>query len=351
MNNIETLKLELLKQKEVIEDMGGYVAVANNNPSPSEITEAIRTVAGNLDLTIATATEADVSLGKTFYAGTTKLKTGTNQSEDFYHLYLYGDCDAEYLKTPDDITTYRKYMFAGVDSTTPFIINKKVESISEYAFYYANITNISFEENCKITFIGTDAFANSSATINYSRLPDTITEMGYRPFYNTKPTSDGYLKIPKNLTKTGQYGLTSNSYYEFDDGIDWNDTALTTIYQSMFYNQSLAGELTFPSTITKIANSAFYCSRYSKVTSPANITTMENNSYCVSSSYASKVPKLEIIFEGTTPPTFTSCPFYYLNRIADLSIYVPDESYEAYCAVSALSTYVTFIKKMSELPE
>lgn len=112
MNNLESLKEELIAQKTAIESKGGNVAVLNLNPSPSEITDGINTIvvpevnsanaevgdvragktffAGSnaiktgtlnmVDTSIATATEADVTSGKTFFAGNDTLKTGTSQS-------------------------------------------------------------------------------------------------------------------------------------------------------------------------------------------------------------------------------------------------------------------------------
>ncbi len=44
MNSLESLKNELLLQKQAIESLGGKVIVANQNPSPAEITAGIKTI-------------------------------------------------------------------------------------------------------------------------------------------------------------------------------------------------------------------------------------------------------------------------------------------------------------------
>ena len=86
MDNLELIKMELLSQKNAIENKGGTVVVKNVNPSPSEITEGIKTI--NIpNLSEATATESDVISGKTFYAGNNTLKFGSKEIPDFYsHL-------------------------------------------------------------------------------------------------------------------------------------------------------------------------------------------------------------------------------------------------------------------------
>ncbi len=76
MQNIETLKQELINQKAEIEAKGGSVEVAGLNPSPAEITEGIKTIIG-ADLSDATAKISDVLSGKTFYAGGRTKKMGT----------------------------------------------------------------------------------------------------------------------------------------------------------------------------------------------------------------------------------------------------------------------------------
>lgn len=81
MQNLETLKQELINQKAEIEAKGGEVIVANINPSPKEITEGIKTIIG-ADLSDATAKTSDVLSGKTFYAGDHTKKMGTLTKPD-----------------------------------------------------------------------------------------------------------------------------------------------------------------------------------------------------------------------------------------------------------------------------
>ena len=116
MSNIELLKKELLAQKSAIESMGGVVKVANSNPSPREITEAIKTV-GGIDVSSCTATEQDVMKGKTFYAGESVQKTGTFDLADYTNKLFTYDVDTVsstekiYFSYKPGATQIRPYVF------------------------------------------------------------------------------------------------------------------------------------------------------------------------------------------------------------------------------------------------
>ena len=330
------------------------VSVAHNNPSPFEITEGIKTVEGNIDLKMATATIADVVAGKTFYAGTSELKTGTNRSGDLYNLRFYNDSTAEELTTPDDIVDIPAYLFANIQTSTQIKLSSNAEKIGDYCFYQSTLGGFSFNNTTKLTSLGHNAFGNSDISINFSMLPDSLVTIGDYPFYNATPTNEGYVKIPKNATNLGLYALSANKYCEVPDGINWNDNQLfDMIPQFCFYYQAFHGEFRVPSHIHTIKNSAFFDAKFTKFVIPSTVTYLENNFYCIAPDFANKISKLDMIFESVTPPTFKSTPFYYLNRLStdQLSIYVPDESLSAYTAVSQLSSYVKYIKPMSQLPE
>ena len=353
-NNIELLKQELIKQKNLIESRGGVVRVANNNPSPYEITEGIKTVQGSLDLKLATATPADVQSGKTFYAGTSELKTGTNSANALYNLRFFNDSSHELLNTPDDLPNLPPYLFAYTESSTKINLSTNVEKIGTHCFDSAKLGGFSFNNTSKLQNIESYAFTNSNININFSSLPDSLTTMGDRLFYGAPPTNDGYIKIPRNVSSVGQFAFSCNKACEVPDGINWNNnTAFNVIPQYGFYHQGIRGEFTVPSHIITVKNSAFYNALFTKFVVPNNVTTLEGNFYCVSPDFTNKIEHLDIIFESVTPPKFQSSPFYYLYLIPQdkFSIYVPDESIEAYKALSVMSSYVDYFKPMSQLPE
>ena len=152
----------------------------------------------------------------------------------------------------------------------------------------------------------------------------------------------------------GQFSFSSNKSCDVPDGINWNNNdKFNVIPQYCFYHQNIHGEFTVPNHIITIKNSAFYNPLFTRFTIPNNVTTIESNIYCISPEFASKINKLEIIFEAVTPPTFKSTPFYYLYQIPKerFAVYVPDESLDAYRTMSIMSNYYGYFKPMSQLPE
>ena len=142
MNNLETLKQELIMQKAEIEKMSGVVKVSGSNPSPSEITEGIKTIPAT-DLTMATATEADVKQGKTFFSGNAHLKTGTAivDMETINHLFMgqrekVTSEDPIYYSCPADLKMVKRYMFYYNYNKVHFTFNDSLEEIEDYAFFF-----------------------------------------------------------------------------------------------------------------------------------------------------------------------------------------------------------------------
>ena len=142
MNNLESLKQELLLQKSVIESMGGVVNVANRNPSPSEITRGISSISVP-DFSGADATEQDVLLGKKFYAGSNELKTGKFSLDELNlakrHIFEYQE-DVIYSERrfaydiPTDIPVLRYGMFRDNQNYIDIYFNNAITAINSYAF-------------------------------------------------------------------------------------------------------------------------------------------------------------------------------------------------------------------------
>ncbi len=352
MNSIESLKTELIRQKSVIESMGGVVSIANQNPSPSEITEGIKTVTGTLDLTISTATEDDVAVGKTFFSGTTVLKTGKNQSNDYYDLYVLDECSAETLSTPDHITTLRDFKFAGVPgSNSSFIFNNNIEQVNSYAFYYATFKDFTFENDSSLKVIGHHSFYHANININLSHLPNTIEKVETHSFAYITAINDGYFKIPQNLTNPSSHSFNLIGSNEFPDGLYWNNcTNLSRIPASMLAYHSYHGELTFPSYIKFVDNCAFYNAKFDRLIFPTTIESYGSRFYSYDTSTAMSMPNMIFIFENPTP-IFSYPPFGGFDYISEYEIYVPDSGYEEYVNCTHLSNFASHIKRMSELPE
>lgn len=138
---------------------------------------------------------------------------------------------------------------------------------------------------------------------------------------------------------------------------------VTTLFDEAFVSYSSMTSVTLPSTLTSIGNNAFdYCTslasiefpsslsvigevafRYTPFTSvdiPSSITNIKRYSFSNCRSLTS------VTVRATTPPTLGEGAFDGTN--ANLVIYVPAESVEAYKAASRWSTYASKIQSISE---
>lgn len=113
---------------------------------------------------------------------------------------------------------------------------------------------------------------------------------------------------------------------------------------AIFNNCMKLKEAFFEEGITVVRDSIFYsCTGLLRVTLPPTITTIEVAAFWKTSSFQ------ECIIHAQTPPTLGSNSFYATN--ANLKIYVPDESVEAYKAATNWSAHATKIYPLSQKPE
>lgn len=172
MNSYQSIISELIKQKQLLDDKGYTVNVANQNPSPSEITNAIEKI--DFDFSAANATEADVLYGKTFFAQNNELKVGTFSLDivkDHQHIIramIAGDVACQCV-IPEYCSKIRAYAFYSYNLThdemfvqEDLIIPNHIRTIELYAFYSARIARkLYIPPNCTVY---TAAFQQSTMT-------------------------------------------------------------------------------------------------------------------------------------------------------------------------------------------
>lgn len=205
MSNLETLKNELITQKSVLETKGYNVDVANTNPSPSEITTAIRGVMAN-----------DPNL---------------NAYSSYFKTLLDPDVEGAVINDivlPNNITKIRPYLFYTMGSYLTGTVNipESCKQIGTYSFYTTDISEVNFPEGLeKILNYAFRKCINIKKVI----LPDSLTELGAQAFNE----------------------VTELTELHFGTGI-------TTITSTNFKTLNVLKELTIPANITAIAVSNFY---------------------------------------------------------------------------------------------
>lgn len=278
MNSLETLKQELINQKNALSSKGVEITIANTNPSPSEITAGINSIE-HVDFTQATATENDVLSGKTFYAGNSTLKTGVSAINTGMTpqalICAVGDNEI-FLPTDENCTAIRDYCF---------MLNS---SFPDSSYYKENLT---IPDNIKR--IRASCFANANLTGTLTIHSNCSIE-GSGSFRSTKIS---------NLIFNGSFVAAISSGSAFESCRQLQSVQLssntTLLPNSVFKNCFSLTHLVVPATVTSIGNSILY--------------------NCSACQY--------IKLLSTTPPTLAASAF---NGATTLPIVVPHDAIDDY---------------------
>jgi|SaaInlStandDraft_6_1057023.scaffolds.fasta_scaffold00209_5 hypothetical protein len=188
------------------------------------------------------------------------------------------------------------------------IIPSSVTNIGNHAFANWKITNNInlFLINSNLQIIGNNAFKsnqNNQSKINNLLIPSNVTHIGNNAFIYWEINNDNNLFIDNNLLKIGDYAFYNNInqniinnliipssvtyighyaflYWKINNNVNlFTGNNLLTIGNGAFYsdkNINFIRDLTFPSSVTYIGNSAFY---YWTIHNDINLFTGNNIIY------------------------------------------------------------------------
>lgn len=355
-NSLETLKAELISQKNAIITKGGTVTVAGTNPTPAEITAGINSI-DSPNYELSNAQPEDVISGKTFFSGNSTLKTGTlNYSADTMNImYFYNNTTASTntrinYTLRSGLSALRQYAFYKNPNPVDFYFNTDLTSIGDYSFYqngsfvFPNFANLS-----SLTYVGSSAFNQcTSCGIDFTLLPNSIRSIKDRAFQDCLTT--GMSVYLPALTTFGQYAFYSSSarIYAGSLTIDSN-FAVTTLPSNAFTWIIFNNDFVIPSSVTSIGSTFNYRGSFKSLTIPSTCTRL--NDYCFGSSasdLSSYFNMKWIEFKSATPPIIGTQVFALQYFQGGAYIYVPDEAVDTYKAVSNLSRYASYIRGVSE---
>ena len=234
-----------------------------------------------------------------------------------------------------------------------------------------------------LTSIGSDAFASCTNLTGDLIIPDSVTMMGEWAFYmgfvsgtdrlfinlNTRPllTTDTHPNSRQPISSTGFkeiyiddmqalvkseipwfYNSVAASLYTWDlyvNGVLTKDIVLDCPETHTVISRILAGSsitsVKFNDGFTNILSMTFdYCRSLSLIDLPSTITSIAIYAF------RSIKSNCTIVCRALTPPVLGNQVIFIPS-----SIYVPDESVEAYKTASVWSAYATKIKPLSEYQE
>lgn len=173
-----------------------------------------------------------------------------------------------------------------------------------------------------ITSLGSASFSNCT-NLKEINLPSSITSIGNGAFLNTQISTD--IELP-NLTTIGSVAFVNTKIKKVLNLGSITSTPQSNKWQGNYRRGIFA-----------------LCSELEFVRMPSTCTTWSSSEFINCSSL--KV----VIVESETPPSIVSGTFNGTH--ADLAIYVPDASVEAYKAASGWSSYASRIKPLSDYVE
>ena len=350
MNSITQLKLELIAQKQALEEKGVNVTISNINPSPAEITSAIKNIPSAPDMSVATATESDVLKGKTFFALDSNIRTGTFEgmnNQDIRDLFLY---QTEQTNTnfvyvfPDDVTYVRPYIFCENPNklTVEFALNT-THIGANCLFGVADATVTNLDKLSKLEVIGKYSLHKVKG-IDLSKLPDSLKSVEnyglYDTYYGNKTL------ITPALTTLQAYSFASQNKV-YLDGVDISKMQIATITSNCFTNVIAGGTLNLPPSTTLLAGNAFYNGSYEHIIFHENISSIGANCFATIDPQ-SAYNVIDFTFLSETVPTVGANCLGNASKRVGVKVYVPDQSFEAYYNTANLRQYQSMLHPMSE---
>lgn len=187
---------------------------------------------------------------------------------------------------------------------------KSLTVLPSNAFRGSDISETDFSD-CRFTTVGSYAFYGNTNIVGELKLPNTVTSIDREFIVNTKINK---LVLPPLVTAIAtELIMNAGTPFEFI----CNDV-VTTVRSYGFYNCSHCPKIDLPATVTSIQDSAF----------------ASNYEYLKS-----------IIIRAINPPALGNGAF---NNTTGHTIYVPDESVQAYKTATNWSLQADKIKPLSE---
>ena len=231
-----------------------------------------------------------------------------SSSSSFLNIFTdtYGEnkTEIELLEISDNIKEIGKYKFRGCDNFKKVKLGKNIQSIGDFAFQKAAITEVDLPE--KLDSIGEYAFASCQGLESVS-LPRGLRVIGSHAFQNSAIKSLYYDNVSYKRDSTALFNSQRSIIYPSGNYL-LPGFKLETIGNEAFDNCNLEMKdtefMVFPSSVKTIGRSAFYANKnITNVVMPENLEHYSGGAFTrqIGDSWESyeMVPYRSVVFLGT----------------------------------------------------
>lgn len=316
-------------------DVDNYIVNRN-----TDVGAIYRTKTGDTYLFIRLTENIGLEIPTMSISGATSIDWGDGTVDtNLTHTYAdYGD----YVIKISGMTQITTYLF-GASNIVVYCLQKcylgnNVTSIGDFVFRNCqSLTNINIPKS--VTSIGMGAFQGCYPLTNVT-IPESVTSIGIGTFSSCYSLTN--INIPESVTSIGpaafqeSYSLTS---INIPDGI-------TSIGLQTFSSCYSLTSINVPSSVTSIGQNAFNnCTNLENITIPNSVTSIGEHAF--TNCYLIQ----NYVFNCTSVPTLSGTSvFTNINQVATI-IWVKDELVENYKSATNWSTYATYIKPISAMPQ
>lgn len=269
------------------------------------------------------------------------------------------------ISIPSSVTSIDSGAFVYCVSLTSVTIPSQVTVINRNAFDHSGLTSINIPSSVTtlgaesfgwcpdlssvtlppvLSVIGDNIFIGCTSLTNIT-IPEGYTTIGSGMFRDSGLTS---IYIPASVTSIGSVAFVGCSNCAVIR-VNSNNTVYDSRNNCSAIIKTSTNELiagcaltTFPSTVTKIGQSAFEGNTNLRtITIPSTITSISQRAFLGCSNLA------EVIMESTVPPTISSMPTCFDTGNPETQIKVPAEAYETYRRAPGWSNIYEMLVPMS----
>lgn len=304
------------------------------------------------DFSVVTATQDDVLSGKTFYAVDGSLQTGNYEpvvGEDiFFNLYIKPKnevAESSYVYTyPERYSTVRNHLFHSCSTTCDMYFPDNITTVDSYAFY--DCCNFSFPNftNSNINKVNDYAFWNSR--VNLENLPRSLRETSIYCFGNCAKYNIG-IKLLNTITTYGSGIFHCTSPFPTLDYFDASEYTAKEFCVYMVQGIHFNCHFVVPDSIEVVSNYFNNGGSFAHITINSNVRMLGNYCFGAGTSVDPSSNLLQTVTINRQTPPDARTNVFPVNK-SNYTIYVPDESVDAYKTKSGYTQFANLIKPISE---